>query len=353
MDAAISPRESPPRVGRRTATREFGGGGRRAVIRGLLLSAGCLMLFAPQSLLAQSTGQRSIALELYVRGDEHADIRQWLTAAVAERRGVNLRVFDVAAEGDGRARHEKICAHFKRTPAEAVPALYACSQLVVAPADQKKLEQTLDELRSLTVYVRSGCPRCARTKDYLKTVQEKYPGFRLVYRDVATDSSAQSEMNTVARRYNKSAVSVPMFHYCNQVLIGFDSPAGTGRRLEAVLDKWTFEKKKPADSTSSRATGDARPFAHRRAARSRIGVPARPQHAPRFAASIPSPIWYLGLGGIPDQTNLDEDEDAGVELTIRWRNACRPPAKPATSHCRCRSMTRTWLPLPSDVDGDQ
>ena len=64
----------------------------------------------------------------------------------------------------------------------------------------------------------------------------RYPGFTLVYRDVAADRTAQSEFNAVARRYNTSAVSVPGFHFCDQLTVGFDSPQGTGRRLESC---WT------------------------------------------------------------------------------------------------------------------
>lgn len=201
---------------------------------------------------AQSSG-RCIALELYVRGDQDAETRSWIEEAVAERTGLKLRVYDVSADdGKGRERHEKISAFFRDDAANSLPMLYGCAQRIVAPSSREDAERGLDELRAMTVFVRSGCPRCARTKDYLKTMMPRYPGFRLVYRDVATDRTAQSEFNAAARKYNKSAVSVPGFLFCDQLTVGFDSPAGTGKRLEALLDRWTQECKPAARNDQSR-----------------------------------------------------------------------------------------------------
>ncbi|MFO1093706.1 MAG: glutaredoxin domain-containing protein [Planctomycetaceae bacterium] len=270
-----------------------------------------------QPALAADSPPRSIAVELYVKGDLNAGIKDSLTAAVEQRPGVSLRVFDLLADEEGRTRHEKICAHFKKLPEEFVPALYACSQLVIAPDDKQKLENSLDELRTMTVFVRSGCPRCARTKDWLKTLMPKYPGFRLVYRDVATDGSAQTEMNAVARRYNKGGVSVPMFHVCDQVQIGFDSPEGSGKRLEAVLDKWTVVKKKPAAQSSSGvySTG-ALHIAHQcdTAARTRRELWVSRSGRP-LAAAVTLPAWILSqIGQAPEVVPAtDETQAAATE----------------------------------------
>jgi glutaredoxin/cytochrome c biogenesis protein CcdA len=221
-----------------------------------------LMLLAvalTASAVRAQSSERCIAIELYVRGEQDAEVQTWIEEAIAERSGLKLRVYDVAAEdGKGQERHEKICAYFRDEPANSLPMLYGCSQRIVAPTSRDDAEDQLDELRTMTVYVRSGCPRCARTKDYLKSMLPRYPGFKLVYRDVATDASAQSEFNAVARKYNKSAVSVPGFHFCNQLTVGFDSPQGTGRRLEGLLDRWTQECKRASGTDQSRLDGDRR-----------------------------------------------------------------------------------------------
>ena len=296
MDAALRA-SSPPVGGRRPGSLDSSNR-RRQGNRRLLAAIALLVGLVPAAATAQSTAERRIALELYVRGDEHREIRDWLTAAVDERPGVRLRVFDVADEGAGSKRFEQICKHFKRSADDSVPAIYACSQFAEAPADREQLEKKLDELRTMTVYVRSGCPRCARTKQYLKSAMTRYPGFRLVYRDVVTDRSAQSEMSAVARRYKTSAASVPLFHVCDQVLVGFDSASGTGRRLEAVLNKWTFEdKKEPADKASSLPrTASVLQFAHQRAAASRFLAVDRDTRSSRCVpAVVPLPTLLLSI----------------------------------------------------------
>lgn len=314
------------------------------MIRFALLSA--LYLLTPQLATAQSPA-RAIALELYVRGDEHAALRDTLTKAVADRNGVSLRVFDVSADGEGQKRHEQICKHFKKVPADTVPAMYACAQLVIAPTDAGQLTQKLDELRTMTVYVRAGCPRCARTKDWLKTIEGKYPGFRLVYRDTVNDRSAQTEMNEVARRYNKSAVSVPMFHVCNQVQVGFDSPESSGRRLLAVLDKWTFEKKKPVEKTSNRPqTAGARQFAQQRAAAAHHR-PATTQRASwGVPAAIPLPVWLLGQ--VAAETEIDDTEAEEPEPTPEELQELTDEALVATAVDADAGGFE--LPLPADIE---
>jgi glutaredoxin len=336
MDAARTRSGVTSVVGQRGNDRGFTGIGRRGLVR--LMVLGAIAVLMPAAAQAQ-TSQRNIALELYVRGDEHKQIRESLTAAVAERSGVSLRVFDVAAEGEGQKRHEQICKHFKKTPADMVPAMYACSQLATAPTDAKQIAQKLDEMRTMTVYVRSGCPRCARTKEWLKTVTAKYPGFRLVYRDVVTDGSAQSEMNNVARRYNKSGVSVPMFHVCDEVQIGFDSPESSGRRLTAVLDKWTFEKKKPVEKASSREhTAGARRFAHERAATVQFRGGAAPRAKGQIAAAFPWTAMLLGQieEAVAEQEDQTESEKAPDEALV---------ASAADS-----DSDSFELPLPADVE---
>jgi glutaredoxin len=304
-----------------------------------LIVLGAITLLAPAAAEAQ-TSTRTIALELYVRGDEHAQIRDALKAAVAERDGVVLRVFDVSAEGEGQKRHEQICKHFKKTPAENVPAMYACSQLVIAPTDAQKIAQKLDELRTMTVYVRSGCPRCARTKEWLKTVQAKYPGFRLVYRDVATDGSAQTEMNAVAQRYNKSGVSVPMFHVCDEVQIGFDSAESSGRRLTAVLDKWTFEKKKPVEKASSQQqTAGARRFAQQRAETVRLRSGFTPRAQGQVAAVFPWTVMLLG-----------QVAPAAPEVEEEQVDAEKVPEEALVASAVEADSESFELPLPADVD---
>ena len=200
---------------------------------------------------------RSIAMELYVDAStKGGDVQTWVEAAAKKQPGVGLRVYDLSAtEGGGQERFEKICSHYRLKPEESLPLLYGFGQASVAPETQQAVEQKLTQLRTITVFVRSGCPRCAAARDYLKKLEAKYPGIALNYRDVATDRTAQTEMNQVAQKYRQRGVSVPMFHFCNQVVIGWSGEAATARRLEGILAQWTYvPKPKSTEGTSSQAS---------------------------------------------------------------------------------------------------
>lgn len=183
-----------------------------------------------------------VALELYVSGDEtDAEVRAWAESAIEDREGVNLRVYDLSADDGGRQRYESVCSYYKLDADEAAPLLYGCGTTIRRPDSESALKSALDQMLTMTVYVRSGCPRCARARQFLEPTMRNYPGFKLVYRDTATDRQATRDMQEVARRYRQSAV-VPVFHFCNQVIVGFDRDSTTGRRLESALDHWTYTR---------------------------------------------------------------------------------------------------------------
>lgn len=308
--------------------------------------------------LAQGT-QQCIALELYVRGAEDADVRTWVEEAVADRPGLRVRVYDVAEEGGaGKERHDKICAYFRVNAADSLPMVYGCAQRFVTPASKEAVEQELDQLRTMTVYVRSGCPRCARTKEYLKTLMPNYPGFRLVYRDVATDRTAQTELNAVARKYNKSAVSVPVFHFCDQVTVGWDSASGTGRRLEGLLERWTFECKPDADDDQTqldnhreRNENDAALVAQHVA--EWLNVAPRPVHGRHvmLASSAPTPpalslLTFLQSEHRPRDPPAEDAPDSSSEVPDDFELPLPGPPLPADVESEFE------LPLPADVDDE-
>lgn len=202
----------------------------------------CAFAFTILMLPAACPAEKWIALELYVTGDESdKDVQAWAEAALADRDGVNLAVYDLSTEDGGRKRYEAICSYYKLDPDDSAPLLYGCQTTIRRPDTEKKLRDDLDKMLRMTVFVRSGCPHCARAKQYLETLKRKYPGFEIVYRDIISDRRASSDMQEVVRRYHQSAVSVPVFHFCNQVIVGFDRDSTTGRRLESALDRWTYE----------------------------------------------------------------------------------------------------------------
>jgi hypothetical protein len=84
-------------------------------------------------------------------------------------------------------------------------------------------------------------------------LQQRFPGFEVRLKDVVADAAASREMQELVRKHRTAAASLPVFHACDQLVIGFDSPSTTGPRLDAILEPWTQPCNAPA--SPSRATG--------------------------------------------------------------------------------------------------
>jgi glutaredoxin len=182
---------------------------------------------------------RCFSIEVYVpEGAAGSPELERLLEAVRSRVGVALRVVDVGGSAANRERYEKICALHKVTPSPR-PLIYGCGQAVEAPPGQAAFQAALDQLVTMTVFTRHGCPHCAAVKQYLPQLQSRYPALQIVYRDLASDRTAAADLERLTRRYQKRAVSVPVLHFCNTLHVGFDSAATTGRTIEQTLRLWT------------------------------------------------------------------------------------------------------------------
>jgi hypothetical protein len=207
---------------------------------------------------------RCVVVELFVDGAQ-AESQAALAAAerfAGSRRGVHLVVrqagLDVPPEARGRQRLQQLAAHFQFDPAR-LPVAYCCNQaigperLLPQGGAATAAEGALAEALRLCVYVRTGCSRCAAAKQMLAGLLPRYPGMELVFIDIAGQPSSAAALAELARRYRTSAASVPAFHFCNQLTVGFDA-ANTAARLEQVLQKWTAAC--PAESGAAAARED-------------------------------------------------------------------------------------------------
>ena len=221
-----------------------------------LLTAIATLLIAPTRVsaldpLPPSATARCIGLELYVKRGNPADssAREQVERFIADHQGIQVQYFEVENGNPVERRLAHISGYFKVEP--RTPSLYGCGRLIVAPDNPAQWKHELQSLITLTVYVRSGCQRCAKAKEYFPLVQSRFPGFRLQLHDVATDTQASRDLQDLIRRYQVAAASVPVFHVCNQVLVGFDDATTTGKRLEEMLNRWTVECSKQAVGKSS------------------------------------------------------------------------------------------------------
>jgi hypothetical protein len=178
-------------------------------------------------------------LELYIKNGESKTHTAFIEFA-RKRKGIAAVVRNVDASEKDRTRLVAIARYHGLRNAEALtPLVYGLNRVLVGFKSPKDFARQLRELLQMEVFVRAGCSRCAMAHDFLDSYSRRYPGLEVVYREVTRDAAALSELNRLVAKHNTRAVSVPVFHLCDKLLVGFAGPDTTGRRLDGLLLRWT------------------------------------------------------------------------------------------------------------------
>lgn len=103
----------------------------------------------------------------------------------------------------------------------------------------------------LEVFVRDGCPHCAKAEAFLPAFADERPGLRVVLRSLDRDPTARADLLRHAQRAGIWPPGVPTFVFGERVLIGFASAAETGPQLAELVDRGS----PPWGSVESRTFG--------------------------------------------------------------------------------------------------
>jgi len=244
---------------------------------------------------------RCLSVEIYVHNEDAPSLQtaRDLEQAFRTRPGLAIRVLDIT-DAENQARFETICRAFQRR-SRSVPLVYACKQSIHDARDFPELLEKVKAALRLTVYTRDGCPHCADARQYLPVLLKKYPGLELQYREIISDPAALSEMNALVERHRAMAVSVPVFHVCNQLVIGFDQAATTGARLDALIRAWAIRcPPRPASDNQPAEQKNADPG-------SSSAALITPAFGPRFLMPL---VTLIGLQSDPLPEPLPPDDAA-------------------------------------------
>lgn len=121
-----------------------------------------------------------------------------------------------------------------------LPVVSLCDIVIVRVHDAREIVTRLEETLAFTVFTRAGCQRCSRAKAWLENIADRYPAFAVSTSDIGHDGGARALLTDLVRRHRIAAASVPVFSFGGRLEVGFDRAETTGRRLEAILDGWTF-----------------------------------------------------------------------------------------------------------------
>jgi glutaredoxin len=85
------------------------------------------------------------------------------------------------------------------------------------------------------VFVREGCPNCAKAKTFLDQLARERPDVAIVVRDVQKDAGALARLKELARTEHTGTARVPAFHVGGELIVGFSEAAHTDRLIRDAL----------------------------------------------------------------------------------------------------------------------
>jgi len=205
----------------------------------MIVAWGMLLSLATVSHAAET---RCAVLEVFLRGDADRSLeaKTYVEKTYGQRPGVIVVYRDVAEKASELERFYKIADHFKVTE-PGLPAFYVSGRFEYG-WDAATSPAKIEELLTVEVFVRKGCPRCASAKPVIfNQLAPRYPGYKFVEKDLVTSTEAQRRLNEVSARYRAAATSVPALHMCGRLMVGFFDANTSFKQWDDVLKPVTVE----------------------------------------------------------------------------------------------------------------
>jgi glutaredoxin len=177
-----------------------------------------------------------ILLEVFVRSDSEHSQR---AAAFARQfpgthPGVRLQIHDVLNDEAARRQFWALAKKFGAAK-PGLPAFFACNRARFGFADATTSGRAIEDLFVIRAFVREGCPHCRDAKRFLSALQRRWPALRIEHHDVVSDPQSQQRLTELTQRYAVQVPSLPAIEVFNQVVVGYDTDATTGRQIEDLV----------------------------------------------------------------------------------------------------------------------
>jgi glutaredoxin len=87
----------------------------------------------------------------------------------------------------------------------------------------------------LEVFVRDGCPHCAKAEAFLQTLQHEQPTLKIVIHDLAKEPAALQQLQQLAKEQGIRTVRVPAIQVRGQLIVGYSDETSSGQLIRDVL----------------------------------------------------------------------------------------------------------------------
>jgi glutaredoxin len=192
--------------------------------------------------VARVAGQRDLLIDVYYRAG-NPDDEAWLKRArdyAAKQPGLKVVPRDVASDAALEKTMQSIQSALQ-LPKTTVPLVYGFNRAIHQVKDDADFAAQMDRLRQLEMYCQPNCPHCDQAEQHLKKTLPQYPAITFVKRNIVNDKEAKAELQGLLKRRNTNTQTVPVLHFANQLLIGFDSQQKSGDKVDELLKRWSWE----------------------------------------------------------------------------------------------------------------
>jgi hypothetical protein len=190
---------------------------------------------------AAAAEQRCFVVDVYAAATDEgaAPLVAAIEAFAADRGGLTIVRRFVDTVPEDRAALAAVATR-EGFAADALPVVVACGMAIPAARDPSAVVRRLAAACRLEFYTRRGCSRCGTAKDWLPALVAEYPALEPVIMDVTSDAAARATLAALVRRHRTPAASVPVFHICDRLVVGFDRPESMQPRFARILEPWTL-----------------------------------------------------------------------------------------------------------------
>lgn len=126
---------------------------------------------------------------------------------------------------------------------------WTATAIATANPAQNLNKEVSAEQADIEVFVREGCPHCAKAKEFLAALRQERPELKIVIRDVSQEPAALERLKRIAERQHVAAVSVPAFKIGEQLIVGFSDEASSGQLIRDSLAR--PQNRKAMDASGS------------------------------------------------------------------------------------------------------
>ena len=101
----------------------------------------------------------------------------------------------------------------------------------------------------IEVFVRNGCPHCAKAELFLQRLKREQPALKIVSHDVVAEPAALAQLHQLVKNNGLGAVRVPAFLVGGQLIVGYSDEITTGQLIRNALAQTKIPKNQEASGS--------------------------------------------------------------------------------------------------------